>query len=411
MGRAKQSRPLGGRASRSQSRFACRRARLQRRGAVALIVALLLPVFMVMVALSADIGNLYRVDTEGQRAVDSAALAGAGALNGTTNNMLLAAQRAEALGEAHFAYADAVELEASDIEIGFWNTTDRTFTTPVMDPLLANAVRVTHLEAAVSTPFAAVNGNSQSAVTNSAIALGGGPVLSDCAFPLVVADCALADAAANQNCEMCVSLQSANDDNAAWTSFGANGNGLPQIAAAIDAACFDSAGDPSIDATTGECVPTGTGCSQTEVTEAIDLNGGSIMNSSANGFCVKIVELLERNGPGTVTPFTVEAPVVQTGLSGANCGTASLNGNDVPVAGHVKMDIFGVRCGAAQNAPMAVATTAPNGSTLVECQAPPSGQFLLAALRRVNGQCDDTPVDAPAGGSFFGTLGRPRLVD
>ncbi|MFT3926085.1 MAG: Tad domain-containing protein [Myxococcales bacterium] len=379
----------------------------RREGNVALVVAILLPTLMAFAALSVDAGSLYRVRTADQAAVDSAALAGAGGLNGRASGMTAATQRATDYGNRHKSYAGSVQLAGKDITLGSWNLTTRKFTA-TNDPAQANSVRVEYDVPAVATPFASVIGKGSQAVRNSAIAIGGGPMTTACAFPLVITDCALAAAATTANCDLCLRMATANDDNAGWTTFSSGGRGEAQITDAVQSACFNG-NAVAVDPNSFECRGPGAGCNPTRTDQQIPVNGGNLMNTSKQGFCEKIYQVLMRNG--TPQYFTVMAPVIRTGLApGPNCGSFGINGN-VPIAGHVKVDIYGISCGNGPNAQRAVAAP-PFSSSSTTCAKPPSsGKFLLVSVHRKNGVCDEKAEDAPAGGGFFGTLARPRLVD
>src|SRR5436190_18278597 len=97
-----------------------RRARA-REGNVAMLTALMLVVIMAFVSLSFDVGNYYRVRTEDQSAVDSAALAGASALDGTNAGINAAKARAIDFGDRHYAYNGNVAMVNGDIVPGNWD--------------------------------------------------------------------------------------------------------------------------------------------------------------------------------------------------------------------------------------------------------------------------------------------------
>jgi hypothetical protein len=92
-------------------------------------VAVMVVVSMVMIvgfaALTIDVGYLYNVRGDLQRAVDSAALAGASALVEGADEA-----RTRALGYAAMndANGDGVTLKSGDVQLGSWNANTRTFT-------------------------------------------------------------------------------------------------------------------------------------------------------------------------------------------------------------------------------------------------------------------------------------------
>jgi Flp pilus assembly protein TadG len=398
---------------------AARRRHRSQEGNVAILVTLLLFVTCAFVSLSFDVGNVYRVRTESQAAVDSAALAAASGLDGTSAGMTAATARGLDYGNRHYSYTSNVALSGQDLAFGHWDHATRSFAVTAV-PAEVNAVRATYVVPSVSMPFAAVVGYAETPVLAAAIAVGGGPWMPSCGFPLVVPDCALTNAALDSNCDFCFQLQSANTDNAAWTSFN-QGNGAAQIAAAVRDACFDASGNVAVDATTGECIGACTNV-PTSGTD-INVNGGNLLNTGANSFCELMQEVLERNGAGTATPFSITAPVVETNVTGGACTAAGLNGQ-MTINGFTRIDIFGARC---SNSDTPVIGTPPYSSTYPNCvppnsassdgprggpsASPPSNKYVLASLHRTaSGQCDDTRVSLPGGSGFFGTVARPRLV-
>src|SRR3954471_5495148 len=102
-------------ASRANNGKGTRPSRRAREGNVAIVTTLMLTVMMGFVALSFDIGNVYRVRTESQSAVDSAALAGASALDGTGAGIDAAKKRAIDFGNLHHSYDGNVALTNGDI--------------------------------------------------------------------------------------------------------------------------------------------------------------------------------------------------------------------------------------------------------------------------------------------------------
>src|SRR5262245_12795135 len=86
------------------------RRRRAREGNVAIVTTLMLTVMMGFVALSFDIGNVYRVRTESQSATDSAALAGAAWLDGTSDGITAAKDKAVAFANIHYAYNGNVAI-------------------------------------------------------------------------------------------------------------------------------------------------------------------------------------------------------------------------------------------------------------------------------------------------------------
>lgn len=138
----------------------------RRRGAVVVLVALLLVFLMLVAAFAVDLGYIGLVRNQLQVAADGAALAAAADMS-----ISLAAGRTAAKDIATRNVAggttDAVTMVDSDIEFGTWNTGNRTFTAGTAS---VNAVRVT---ARKSLPlfFARVIGFDKRDVQASAIAV------------------------------------------------------------------------------------------------------------------------------------------------------------------------------------------------------------------------------------------------
>jgi hypothetical protein len=108
-----------------------------RRGAIAVLAAILSVFMLAVIAFAVDLGYLSLVRTQLQTTADAAALAGAGTMNGTTDEMKAAAQ--------NFAVRNKVagrtaQLTSSEVEPGIWDTVARSFTPSSQ---LGNAVRVT----------------------------------------------------------------------------------------------------------------------------------------------------------------------------------------------------------------------------------------------------------------------------
>lgn len=114
-----------------------RHAAFHRRGAIAVLAAILMVVFLAFTALSIDIGYIVLTRTELQNAADSGALAGVAKLAlGET------AARAEAktFGQLNSVAKQSVAVADTDVDIGNWNTSTLTFTSGVTPK---NALQVT----------------------------------------------------------------------------------------------------------------------------------------------------------------------------------------------------------------------------------------------------------------------------
>jgi Flp pilus assembly protein TadG len=369
-----------------------RRKRRAREGNVAMLTALSLATLMMFVALSFDVGNMHRVRSEVQSAMDSAALAGAAALDGTAAGIAAARTQAVAYANAHGAYAGPIVANTSNVVVGQWDLNSRTFAAwnGATSVASQNAVRVSYNVAAVTTPFAAVKGQTSAQVGAKATAIGGGPGTLGCGFPLVVPSACLRNINGSNNCGYCMQFANNNSDTAAWTGFG--GNGVPAIAAAAAAACA------SVDAD-NNCVGAG-GC--TNAAEAgvtsVKLNNGNILSSQP--LCTTLKSLLRRGGPPGTQPqmFTAEVPVVDSGsASDVSCTGSQLSGQK-PVVGVTKLDIYGVSC----KGGLVLAPGAPR----TNCGTVPAGDYIIGFLH-----CNDTDVSQLGATGFWGVAGRRRLVE
>lgn len=123
------------------------------RGAVAVIVAVVLVVLLGMAALALDVGHALVARNQLQNASDAAALAGAralgviyGGMSGSlTGYTLTSGEMANIVNAASIAGADnqaagvTVTVNPADISVGIWSSATRTFTPT---PVLPRAVRV-----------------------------------------------------------------------------------------------------------------------------------------------------------------------------------------------------------------------------------------------------------------------------
>ena len=108
----------------------------RRRGAIAVLAAVLLVVMIAMIAFAVDIGYLGLARTQLQVAADSAALAAAATAGKSRGEMETVAK---SFASANKVAGRNVQLSSSDIIYGTWNTTTRTFA-PSATP--SNAVKV-----------------------------------------------------------------------------------------------------------------------------------------------------------------------------------------------------------------------------------------------------------------------------
>lgn len=237
------------------------------RGAVAVLVALMLAVLLGFLALTMNAGHKVSVRGELQNATDSAALAAARELNGTVEG--LAAGRVMAAGYAGLHNTDGsqtVAIDPGDVTYGIWNFDAATFTpitgTGPFQLQSINAVRVqAGREATRGNPLpvwisAFLGGRTQMDVRAAAVAVGGGPRETRCVIPLAFADCKLMDADGNLRCDQQLVFKNDFEDNAGLTGLGQGSNTATEKAlleqAASGEGCVNvSAGDP-IDVQNGD---------------------------------------------------------------------------------------------------------------------------------------------------------------
>lgn len=369
-------------------------------GAVLVMIAILLVVLIGFVALVVDFGKLYKVRNELQNASDSAAHAGALALDGTPAGIAAAREEARRYAGMHVADGTDVGIADEDILFGHWDDATRTFTslgTDPGEPALVNAVRVLDRRAAtdgnpVLLSLGPVLGTDQADVASDAIAVSGGP-LSECGFPMVVADCSLTEPLADGSCEHCMTYQDNNTDNAGWTSFDLGSVGGPTIAALIESACFDAAGNVAVDPTTGEC--TGV-CTEIAAGQEIKVQNGNLMNQGSANFCPLIQTILTRGvAGGAAQPFVVRVPVLES--TSGTCDAEQFSSYQ-RIAGFAAFEILGARC------------SNPDPGVMVAgaaCTPPASGKFIVGELR-----CGLESFEGVAGGEYFGIRSRHiRLVE
>jgi hypothetical protein len=359
------------------------------RGAVAVLVAVMIVILIGFAALVIDMGRMYRTRAELQTAADSAALAGAQHLDRTPEGIARARVAVHQYAGQNRALGDDVAIADGDIQFGHWDLENETFT-PLPDTGSAsaiNAVRVVDRRTEgsgnpVPLFFARLLGRSTADVDAAAIAIAGGP-MSECGFPMVVPDCSLDEPIAAGTCDYCMVYQDNNNDNAGWTTFDQGAIGGPAIADIIEAACFASDGSVLVDPVTREC--TGM-CVTTTAGDEIKVQNGNLMNNGASNFCPLIQQILTRGvDGGPAYPFVVRVPVLES--SSSTCDAAQFSSYKT-VAGYAALEIFGAKCSNPDPGVMAPASP---------CTPPSSGKHIVAALR-----CDLESDDGVAGGGYFG---------
>jgi Flp pilus assembly protein TadG len=154
-------------------KYQCR-TRDQRSGAVAVLAAFFMIVFLGLVAFGIDCGVITLARTQLQNAADAGAIAGADSLASGTSAATTAAQT---FAQSNYVAGNPVSIVAAqDVELGTWNKTSLTFT-PLSGSAQsgANAVRVTcRVSAArgnsLSLFFAKAFGNSSADLSAQSVA-------------------------------------------------------------------------------------------------------------------------------------------------------------------------------------------------------------------------------------------------
>lgn len=208
-----------------------RRADRNERGAIAVLAAIVLLAVGGFLALALNVGHKMTAKTQLQAAFDSAALAGARALNGTPRGTYViddipvpagvdgAEEMAYRFARQHYLDSEQITLSrTNDIKVGYWDAGTRKFfpersTITIGDkeielkrdlnPQFFNAVRVGAVtdgsENGHNEPLdvwfgAFVGSSTQMKVAASAVAVNGGPCAeSGCLLPLAIPSCAIVD--------------------------------------------------------------------------------------------------------------------------------------------------------------------------------------------------------------------------
>lgn len=213
-------------------------------GAIASITALLLTVAVGAMSIAIDLGHIFLVRCELQRAADAGAMAGAIALLGITpgskgpvtvtpdcGRSLTACQRVVA---ANTADGSVLTLPPADVIFGTWNMATKTFN-PIGcgNPNLVTAVKViTRKDSIANGPVALsfskiLGGMADKGITAEAIGLTGYPGTSLKTFPLAVD----VNKVPPNNTPFRIHLNPTGDDDGAWHSYkdqNTNANDLRQ---------------------------------------------------------------------------------------------------------------------------------------------------------------------------------------
>lgn len=193
-------------------------------GVVAIVVALLLFVFFGIVALAVDVGLMMTAKNQSQNAADAGALAGARQMGenyvnsaSPETNVDIVAQDA---GKSNYVAGSALETDNLDIQIGTWNPTSKTFTSPATNPhaVRVEAKRQTGLSnGPISTVFAKVIGIDNYKMAAKAVASLSGTCTSDDTIPMGIGRSWFTNLHANNFCTQ-IALNDTMSSCAGWTN-------------------------------------------------------------------------------------------------------------------------------------------------------------------------------------------------
>ncbi len=144
----------------------------RRRGVVTIYVVVLVTALTMFASLGVDFGRVELAKTSLQNVADSAARAAAAGLNTSSAQAVH-----DGIVAAGLNYCDGtpVVLQASDIDIGIWNTTTHQFTVAAAfdtpNAVRIRAQRIASRGTAVQTPFAAILGRKTCEVHATSIAM------------------------------------------------------------------------------------------------------------------------------------------------------------------------------------------------------------------------------------------------
>ena len=149
-----------------------------RRGATAVLVAILIVVVGGMAAFAIDLARVYTGVNEMQTGADASALAGAIQLQHSGASPVSAVQ---SFAANNLAFGSAISVPSADVQGGLWNPAASTFTASA-NWAVNNAVRVT-TRATPATSFGRLMGRTSVSATRSAVAWIANQSTRDCIKP------------------------------------------------------------------------------------------------------------------------------------------------------------------------------------------------------------------------------------
>ncbi len=209
----------------------------ERGGVVLGFMAIALLVFMGLAVVAIDFGHLGLSTNEVQIVADTAATAGARSLmrndrDGAGENPITVAQSVVAQNHVDDG---AASIAASDIELGTYDFTTRSFTAGGAPP---NAVHATG-RATVANMVAGFFGDRTSDVTRDAIAAYGGNSSGKPVCPITIGLCEFQAYQTSSNCSSLPELSQvpSPDDTSGWTSLGSFAASASEAISYLPAAC------------------------------------------------------------------------------------------------------------------------------------------------------------------------------
>jgi hypothetical protein len=176
-----------------------------RRGNV-FVVGLMLGTLLGFSALSVDLGLIRVSQTQLQAAIDSAAMSGAGRLDGTSAGITAATSTAIAVAALNPVNGVALNVATSDVKVGTYDEDAKTFTVwdGISDPGPVNAVVVDHTPAQLKSILGGIafgkTGYTIKAKGTAIRPVGSGAAASTkCFLPIAVPDCWVAGLAPGTN--------------------------------------------------------------------------------------------------------------------------------------------------------------------------------------------------------------------
>jgi Flp pilus assembly protein TadG len=362
------------------------------RGAVAIIVAIMLLVLGGFMALSLNVGHLMSVRGELQNASDSGALAGAWDLDGTADGIAKARTSAFDYAGRHSTDIQAIKNSDTIVEFGYWSVTSKKFF-PISDPTsmpeLLNATNAVHVTTARAGDNAApvffpvfLGGKNSANVGADAIAVRGGPCEEKCGLPLAFAKCQILNQTGGlKTCEEGLPLYFHSDttDNIGFTVL----NQFPDVSTSYIRMMLD--GFKTDPPTCGSPV-------FADPSVQVEVSNGSNLNPTIDDFA-----FLMGKGPYPVPIMELpcEPPPI-TGQCSTTGGIDSKFVKSAPIVAFASVTVAyaGLVKDFPTNQPL------PPGS---ECWNKNSKVLVLTL------HCD-VPTKATAGCEFFGLLPPPKLV-